>query len=178
MTTTNFTNSQMPNASTTEKWAIIIATNSDVSTWTNETKAVNSKQVKDNYWTTFISTWSSTWVNWTTITLTHWLWRTPRFIRLRAISNIDGLEANALFWWEWYYNWTTYSCQVFQRMWNPRYQTRVFTDRIWHIKSDSNTWTDTMTKITVSTFNSTEVVLTNTVSSWSAESYTYLVYIE
>lgn len=82
----------VPEASTSVKWIVEMATNAEVTTWTDETRYINPKQAKDNYWFTLSTFTTITTPAWTSSTpqysISTLLWRNSIInIRLSAISS-------------------------------------------------------------------------------------------
>ena len=74
-------------ASTANKGTVEMATDAEVTTWTDETRYVNPKQIKNN--TNTVSYTGTFWTTWTT-SITHWLWRIPKRIDVFTVFNTSS----------------------------------------------------------------------------------------
>jgi len=91
-------------ATTTTSWFVELATDAEVATGTDQTRYINSLQLKSNTkssaWTTTRTTADSTWSQ----TIAHWLLVAPRLIELKYMQDAT-ITWNAI--WFWTYDWTT-----------------------------------------------------------------------
>ena len=111
MTTTNFNKEQLisvPIASETEKWLVERATDAEVVAWTDTTRYITPKQVKDNYWMfDIINISRDTSISTSTVTYNHSLWKIPKSIKITSIWNLGSFTSDG--WYANNKNYSTYS---------------------------------------------------------------------
>ena len=157
---------------------VVYASDAEVKTWTEAAKIISPKTLKDNYTNKYYSSvGSSDWNNWT-ISFTHWLWAIPKYIKLTLQpyewSSSPVYQLTSI----WTYNWSAYTWVGSAKISNPGYALTTKTDRIGVSSNWTNGSVDVSTKVTVTTYDDTNVILTNTVYTWgwySATGYYYLL---
>ena len=94
----------IPSATTTVEWVVEMCTDAEATTATDETRYINSKQAKDNYWINNIIAWSSTsYTTETTATITIAMW-TSNFNHVRLwIMVSQDYSASPNHMWLWLY---------------------------------------------------------------------------
>jgi hypothetical protein len=151
-------------SSATAKGTVELATDAEASTWTDETRYINPKQLYDNL---KIYRSQGSYNNNATITLTHWLGRVPRFIRMTLYC----FKSQFPFTSQWTYNWTAYQSMNFYNestsddgvRWIE--QSTSYLTKSWI--TDNNSGTSDVSTVTVTTYDSTEVVL-NVACTWGS----------
>jgi hypothetical protein len=130
------------------------ASDSDVSTGTDDIKYVTSKQVTDNIltlrsmWTTTRSSWASTW----TESIAHWLSRTPTRVTFYSCRNGSNWSLDWSF--SWVSDWTNNFCIA------QSATIDLFTTACINIRSWGNSW------IATATFDATNIDI-SWVKAWS-----------
>lgn len=149
-------------ATSSNKWFSEMLTDSEATTWTDETRYLNSKQAKDNYllltkWVNFTrNLTASSW----TVTITHSLWRIPKSIKIDWYH----FPSTALTQSHWKYDWTTKTTYIWATSWD------IWQDTTNIIVMRTNWWTDNQVA-TISNITSTafDLVWTKTWSpTWTA----------
>lgn len=97
-----------PDASTTVKWKIEIATNTEVTTWTSTVLAVTPDWLPKT--AILQTTRASDAASWS-VTIAHWLSRTPKYIQITgvALTSTDQLNGTWIHS-NWYSDWTNHKC--------------------------------------------------------------------
>ena len=97
-----------PDASTTVKWKIEIATNAEVTTWTSTVLAVPPDWLPKT--AILQTTRASDAASWS-VTIAHWLSRTPKYIQITGVALTSTDQINGT--WihsNWYSDWTNHKC--------------------------------------------------------------------
>jgi len=104
---TNFVIDTEDFATTANKGTVEMLTDAEALAGTDETRYINSKQAKDNYWkfSSGVSTKDLADSS-TTQTFAHWLWRIPKYVKVTAAATPGTTNPFAPFS---VYNWTTQS---------------------------------------------------------------------
>ena len=89
------------------------ASDSDITTWTDDIKYTTPKQLKDNY--SFLSDISNDSIDatslvWTTTDITHWLWKTPQNVEIVTTFHFWNFGNIS----NWAYNWTEQGCNTLE----------------------------------------------------------------
>jgi len=86
-------------ASTTNEWLVEMATDTEATTWTDQTRYINPKQARDNYLIitdVIVFTRDVSAAGWT-VNYTHWLWKVPKLIKFSMKSAFSV--------WYWNSDW-------------------------------------------------------------------------
>jgi len=131
-------------ASTTQKWLVEMCTNTEATTWTDESRYINAKQAKDNYSSIFDHIIISRLCNlssWSTVH-SHSLWKVPSKIEFFSIAPVNGSYSSS---WS-YVNWTTTNYCVYQNTGSSPYAYSDTTKSIryanyltWYVSAVSST---------------------------------------
>jgi len=85
-------------ASISTPWLAEMLTDAEATAWTDETRYINSKQVKDNFWLAWVVSTTLTFDEaWDTLALAHWLSKIPRKLRFDACQ----WDNFGVYWVDW-----------------------------------------------------------------------------
>lgn len=153
-------------ASETVMWLVECATDAEAIAWTDTTRYVTPAHLTDvTNASSAVYTFSAT----TTQVVTHWLWRTPKFIDVEAFgSSIQTDSSNYWLlelWSSWSWDWTTNKCIYRWRNW-----TTTGSASLWTTTSNCiylyESWSNHRIEATIWSVNSTTYTLTVT-KTWT-----------